>query len=141
MEKYMIYSEDDAKLEYWIRYSILVLFLSLFVFTMVTGKKLPILPLIFGIGIILTIFFPEKLWHRYLCPYGTIMSLPAKFSIFSMHIDTSICNNCSICSKICPTSAILKSDSQHKIVKNECLICHDCSTKCKKSAIKYQHIR
>lgn len=122
----------------WIRYSILVLFLSTFAFSMITGKKVPVLPLIFGAGIILTFFFPERLWHRYLCPYGTIMSFPAKISKFSMSIDSSICSNCGVCARTCPSSAISKNNSNHKIIKNECLVCRDCSLKCKKSAIKYK---
>ncbi len=59
----------------WLRLVILLLFFLVFVFVMLTGKKLPILPLLFAGGVILTLFFPAELWHRFLCPYGAILSL------------------------------------------------------------------
>src|SRR5690606_25073131 len=58
------------------RYGMLAAFLLTFLLTMVRGKKLPVLPILFAAGVLLTVFFPEVLWHRYLCPYGTILSLP-----------------------------------------------------------------
>ena len=61
----------------WVRYVALGVFVIVFIFTMFTGKKLPILPILLMIGMLLTFLFPEELWHRYLCPYGTIFHLSA----------------------------------------------------------------
>ncbi len=114
----------------------LVLFLGAMVFVFVSGKKLPVLPALLVIGVILTIFFDEALWHRHLCPYGTILSLPARFSKKSVTINPELCNNCTLCARVCPTNTIIK-DEKHMIVKKECLVCLECQRVCPKGAITY----
>lgn len=121
----------------WVRFVLLGLFLGAFVFSMVTGKKLPVLPVIFVLGILLTFLFPEELWHRYLCPLGTILSFPASVAKHSMLIDAEKCNNCGACVRVCPAKSIVK-DEKHSIIKKDCLVCLDCSVKCKQQAISYQ---
>ncbi len=121
----------------WVRLLILALFAIVFAFTMFSGKKLPVLPILFGIGIILTLIFPEEFWHRYLCPYGTIMSFPSTKSRYNMKIDADKCNSCGICKRTCPAGAIEKKEASHIILKKDCLVCMDCSRKCKQNAISY----
>src|SRR5690554_545500 len=70
----------------WVSFVILGLFIAVFIFTMKTGKKLPVLPALFAIGVFITFFFPEELWHRYLCPFGTILSFPGSKAKRSMSI-------------------------------------------------------
>ena len=70
-----------------LRIIVLVLFLATMVFVLRTGKKLPVLPALLGIGVVLSIFFDEALWHRHLCPYGTILSAVGRFSYKSMKIE------------------------------------------------------
>ena len=121
----------------WVRILALGLFFTAFIFIMKTGKKLPVLPVLFTLGILFTFFFPEKLWHRYLCPYGAIISFPAAKSRFKMSIDGDACNNCGVCLHVCPAKAVSKNDKHHTIIKNDCLICLECSKKCKQNAIDY----
>ena len=121
----------------WVRFLFLGLFIGAFAFSMATGKKLPVLPIIFVLGIVLTFLFPEELWHRYLCPLGTILSLPSSKAKHRMFIDAEKCNNCGACTRVCPAKAIVKED-KHKIKKADCLVCMECSTKCKQNAITYR---
>lgn len=122
----------------WVRYTALGLFIAVFIFTMATGKKLPVLLVLFLLGIGLTLLFPEELWHRYLCPYGSILRIPSTKSLHYMTIDNKKCSNCGACTSVCPTSAISKNKNNHEIVKNECIVCYDCIDMCKKGAIKYK---
>ena len=105
----------------WVRIVVLGLFVAAFIFTMVSGKKLPVLPILFAIGVILTLFFPEELWHRHLCPYGTIMSIPARKSKYAMVIDPDVCNRCGMCKRVCPAKAVEKHELRYQILKTDCI--------------------
>lgn len=120
-----------------VRILMLLGFLALMVVVFKTGKKLPVLPALVLLGAALSLFFEEELWHHWLCPYGTILSLPARAAKKSMVIDPSLCTNCTRCAKVCPSGAIVKEE-KHRIIKNECLVCHACERVCTKDAISYK---
>lgn len=103
---------------------------------MVTGQKLPVLPSLFVLSVVLTFFFPKAFWHRYLCPYGTIMHFTAKKSARYMTINPEFCNNCSLCARVCPTNSIVKNE-KHQIIKAECLVYLECERVCQLDAIGY----
>lgn len=119
-----------------IKYGVLLLFILTFIVVMVTGKKLPILPVLFICGVILTLFFSESLWHRYLCPYGTILTLTGSKTKLFLKINADKCIQCGICQKVCSGDAVNKQDI-FSIDKGLCLLCDDCLRKCPKKAIKY----
>lgn len=121
-----------------IRYLTFSLFIALFIFTVVTGKKLPVLPVLFAIGILTTFIYPEELWHRYLCPYGTILNLSSSKAKYGMQIEEALCNNCGACRRVCPARAVIKTEIKHKIQKPDCLLCMKCEINCKKRAISYK---
>ncbi|NCA99700.1 MAG: 4Fe-4S binding protein [Clostridia bacterium] len=123
----------------WVRIVILVAFLGLAALGIIGNKPLPVLPALFFLGIGLTLFFPELLWHRYLCPYGTILSLPGRLSKKKMTIEASACVNCGACAKVCPTATIHKPEGgKHQIEPAECLVCRKCVDACKFNAIHYR---
>lgn len=120
-----------------LRIIVLLLFLGTMVFVFKTGKKLPVLPALLILGVVLSIFFDEALWHRHLCPYGTILSVFGRFSKKAMTIDQDLCNNCTLCTRVCPTNTIIKED-KHQIIKKECLVCFECEQVCPQEAIDFQ---
>jgi len=122
----------------WIRYGILVLFLGTMIMVFKTGKKLPVLPLLFGLGIIITIFYRPEFWHKYLCPYGTLLSIFSKFGKRSYKVDNEDCIKCGKCVRTCPSDAILWEDKKDYpiIIQNECLLCGRCKEICPTDAIK-----
>ena len=65
------------------------------------------------------------------------MTLIGRFSKKAMVIDEALCNNCTRCSRVCPSNAIVQ-DEKHRIIKKECLVCHECERVCAKGAIKYR---
>jgi len=122
-----------------VRGGILAIFLALAVLAQVSQRPLPVLPVLFGLGIGLTLFFPEWLWHRHLCPYGTILSLPGRLSRKKMNIDASACVNCGACAKVCPTATITKPEGgKYQIQTAECLVCRNCLAACRFDAIHYR---
>lgn len=122
------------------RYSLLVLFLLTFVFVMKTGRKLPVLPALLILGTGLTLFFPEELWHRYLCPYGTILHFSGARAVRALIVDTNLCNGCGKCSRVCSGGAVWRTDEKkYNIERESCLLCLDCIDSCPQGAIRYQH--
>lgn len=120
------------------RYIGLGLFVIAFAFTLKTGVKLPLLPLVIFSGIILTFRYSEELWHRYLCPYGTLLYNTSKLSKNGVEIDSQACNNCGACMRVCPALAVEKTEISHKVIKEDCLICMECIRKCPQNAISYK---
>lgn len=121
----------------WVRYLALGLFLAAFIFSMVSGRRLPVLPVLFGLGISLTLLFPESFWHRYLCPFGTLLHLAAGKTGHGLQITPDRCNNCGACRRVCPAEAVSQATSQHTIRQSDCLVCLKCGRKCKQQAIHY----
>lgn len=122
----------------WVRILVLVIFAVVFGFIMVAKVKIPVLPALFILGILITLFFPEELWHRYLCPYGSMLRLSSSRTKHTMVIDESTCNNCGICKTVCPAAAVVKNNGSHGILKGDCLICMECAAACPKNSISYQ---
>lgn len=119
-----------------VRYIILVLCLLTMFFVMRTGKKLPILLILFILGLVLTIFYKPSFWHRYLCPYGTLLSLFSKYNRKTYKVYKDECIKCLMCTKVCPADAYKIEDGYPEIIKNECLQCAKCVEVCPKNTIK-----
>lgn len=124
----------------FIRYTSLLLFVLTFIFIMVTGQKLPILPFLLALGVALTLFFPEYLWHSYLCPYGAIFTLTGSKAKKSLQIPSDQCVKCGSCLNllVCPGNAIKIKDNTFSIDKGQCLLCFDCVRTCPKNIIQYK---
>jgi ferredoxin-type protein NapH len=120
------------------RYGMLTAFILAFIFVMASGKKLPVLPGLLVIGAFLTVFYPENLWHRHLCPYGTILHMVGKLSKRHYTVAEDLCIACGICRKACPAEALQLYEGKYVIAKSECLVCGSCDAKCPKKAIRYQ---
>ncbi|WP_332447283.1 4Fe-4S binding protein [Sphaerochaeta sp.] len=120
-----------------LRILMLLLFVALMLVSLKTGRKLPVLPALVGVALLVSLFFEEALWHRWLCPYGAILSLPGRAAKHHMTIDSKRCTNCTHCAKVCPSQAIIKEE-KHRIIKHECLVCHACERVCTKDAISYR---
>ncbi|MDD3168696.1 MAG: 4Fe-4S binding protein [Eubacteriales bacterium] len=121
-----------------IRFIALAAFFAAFLVSVLSGVKLPVLPVVFMLGVITALFYPPDLWHHTLCPFGTILSLPARLSRHSVQINPAKCVNCGICYQICPAKSVKRLDDSCQIIKNECLVCMKCSRECPKNAITYQ---
>lgn len=121
-----------------VRYGILVLFLGTMAIVFKTGKKLPVLPVLFFSGIIITIFFRPELWHRYLCPYGTLLSVFSTFNKKSYVVDIEECTKCGRCVRVCPSDTFIWEDKKEYpvIIQNECLQCAKCVEVCPSDTIK-----
>lgn len=123
-----------------LRVTIFVIFsgaLAYTIYTMMTGQKFPLPIIIIGLGIIFTIFINENTWHRYLCPWGILLSFTAKFSKRGLSVSRNSCISCSKCYNNCPAEAI-NFDNKAEIDKRYCLLCYKCQESCPVDIIDYK---
>lgn len=122
-----------------IRFGILILFLGTMGIVFNTGKKPPVLPILFGLGVILTIFFEPSLWHKYLCPFGTLLSVFSKRNKKGYRVNDLGCIQCGKCISGCPGDAIYWKDKKKDPIINikDCLVCGKCERVCPKDVIEY----
>jgi ferredoxin len=70
-----------------------------------------------------------------ICPVGTLLGVPGKYSLFKIKIDSEKCTACGICATKCKASCI---DIKRKTVDNSrCVDCFNCVDSCKFDALSY----
>lgn len=122
-----------------LRYSIVLMFFGTMISLKVLGMQLPVLLIITVIGVAFMTAFDEELFHRYLCPYGAILSFSSKPSKYVMKVDTEGCVGCGECQSVCPTDTIETLDSgKRQVVDGECLKCFNCQDVCPTDCIDYR---
>lgn len=122
-----------------LRFAVLVAFISMMGVTLSLGIRLPVLPLMLALGVVLTLFYVPELWHRYLCPYGALLSLPGSVARNKFVVVEDNCTGCSICQRVCPTEAVEIHSVPKKatISPSRCLACTACAQACPTNAILY----
>lgn len=123
-----------------VRYGILAVFVGILAMNLGTGRKLPVLPALLVLGVFVSLVYVPAMWHRYLCPYGTILGLPGTFAKTKWLVKTESCNGCGVCSKLCPAEAVTVSGTPKKAAINPalCLACTACAQACPTNAIVYE---
>ncbi len=107
------------------------------------GIKFPFLPAYVGLSLLVSLFFEEALWHHWLCPFGTMLSVTSRPSSRGMYVTGEACIGCGACERVCTTHCIDIADEESRnrvINKSECVGCRNCENICPTGAIKYQKI-
>lgn len=90
-----------------------------------------LIPLIITIIFALISMVSYRFFCRYICPYGALMGLISKISIFRLFKDKE-CIDCGLCVKACPQGAMCSPGES----KAECIMCGKCIEKCPKDCLK-----
>ncbi len=80
-----------------------------------------------GVLAVLSIFI-QNFWCRYLCPYGALVGLVARFSPARIRRSQEICIDCAKCAKDCPS--LLPVDKLITVSSPECTACLQCVAIC-----------
>jgi len=88
---------------------------------------------LFLAALALNLFIP-RLYCRLLCPLGALLGLLARFSLFRLQKDPSLCKDCNVCGADCQGAA----DPQGTLRVSECMLCLNCQVSCPRNGIRYQ---
>ena len=100
--------------------------------------QLNVLLYILGIAFLISLFYKEELWHKYLCPYGALLSLANKANSKKLVIDKNHCRSCGLCAESCPNDIISITKEKQTIGSSECLYCFKCQDICEFKAISFK---
>lgn len=73
--------------------------------------------ILFGILLLISSVFVGRPFCRFICPYGALLSLFSRVSIWKVQITPKPCINCELCHNACPVDAI-KSPYENKVKEN-----------------------
>lgn len=122
-----------------VRYALLAGFLAAMLVTQRLGLGLPLLAVLTGISVLVTLLCEEAFWHNAVCPFGTILSLTSRASRKNVRIDEERCTACGKCQRVCPSHAIdTLGTGKRRIRKHDCLACRGCEPECSVEAIAYR---
>jgi len=121
-----------------IRWILLFIMIGSMIIIRRNNIKLNIILYILGFALLISLFFEEELWHKYLCPYGALLSLSNKANNQNLVIDKNLCKSCGLCAESCPNNIISITKEKQTISSSECLYCFKCQEICEFKAISYQ---
>ena len=121
-----------------IRWILLILMIGSMIITRRMNLQLNVLLYILGIAFLISLFYKEELWHKYLCPYGALLSLANKANSKKLVIDKNLCRSCGLCAESCPNDIISITKEKQTIGSSECLYCFRCQDICEFKAISFK---
>lgn len=79
------------------------------------------------LGVIVGSLFIPRLWCRYLCPLGGLLSLIQRISPIKIRRNAEVCIDCKRCDRICPTKLEI---STRQAITHDCVMCMRCANTC-----------
>ncbi len=73
--------------------------------------------IIFGVLLLIAAIFTGRPFCRFICPYGALLSLFSRVSIWKVQLTDKPCINCELCHNACPVDAI-KPPYDNKVKEN-----------------------
>jgi polyferredoxin len=131
----------DFMRQSWFRWLILTAFVGLMIISRRMNFNLNIILYLSFAAVIFSLFFEEALWHKSVCPFGTILSLSGRVSKYGLQVDKDKCVSCGNCERVCTNNTIIVDQNRKReIINNDCLLCFKCEESCPTQAISYQKL-
>ncbi|MFH1747987.1 MAG: 4Fe-4S binding protein [Planctomycetota bacterium] len=94
----------------------------------------PLHMMLIGGGLLVLGLFVGRAYCRYLCPYGALLSLLARFSWHGVNITPDRELDCGLCEESCPFGAIKELRAE----RSSCLFCARCFEACPRERVRGQ---
>lgn len=121
------------------KWLLLTAFIVLMLMTRMMNLKINIILYVVAAGVLISLFFEEAFWHKYLCPYGTILNITSRKARLKLQINESKCISCGLCQKECINNCIVTLENKKRSIENkDCIMCHKCQVVCSTGAIIYK---
>ncbi len=122
-----------------LKYSIIAGTVILMIMTITGVLKLPLVVLLVPFALGFTFFYHSSLWHRFLCPFGILLSLTARFAPLRVRVNSGSCTSCTLCTQVCPAAGVnIPAKKEPAAIDSRyCLECFLCEGACPKGAISY----
>jgi MauM/NapG family ferredoxin protein len=111
------------------------LFYDLALFDLSNLRIFPFFVSFVFIAILVMEFIRPRFWCRNLCPFGALLSLPARFSRLNRRV-TNACTYCGECRQVCSMYAI--GTDPHETRYTDCSFCLECESACPNNGIKFE---
>lgn len=92
-----------------------------------TASRVRVVLLVAGVGLALGL---TRIWCRYLCPLGALLTIGNRISLFRLRRNRSLCVNCGKYPRECRTYTTPGTA--------ECVVCGDCIEGCPRGAIGFR---
>jgi MauM/NapG family ferredoxin protein len=86
------------------------------------------------VGLLVANRWIARWWCRALCPLGALLGLAARATIFRIHVDPDLCNECTRCVSDCQGAD--EPFAKHRV--SECHVCLNCVSVCPEGAISFR---
>ncbi len=111
------------------------------IWTCVIGRmEIPPLTIILLSAFFISVISTERAFCRYFCPFGYVLGVISRWSIFKLKREIEICNECRLCEKECPMKVDILGAKEY-IISSMCISCFRCLRICGRSAIRLRRHR
>lgn len=81
--------------------------------------------IVLGVTLVLSLFV-ERPWCKYACPYGALLGLTNKISIFKIKRSSATCIDCGKCDRGCPMN--IEVSKKGAVTDSSCIRCYQCTS-------------
>ena len=94
--------------------------------------------LYYALGIALACLLRDnRAFCKYACPIPTLQKLPARYALLKIDTDAGKCNQCGICTRVCPMDIRVADYAKNgqRVLSTECILCMECISACPQDAL------
>lgn len=81
--------------------------------------------IVLGVTLLLSLLV-ERPWCKYACPYGALLGITNKISVFKIKRSANTCISCHACDRSCPMN--IQVSKMETVKDTQCIRCYECTS-------------